>query len=415
LKRISIAVSLLAGLILALLLIPTGAQSAAANNPIAFGFKATCTTDANGWCTIPHTLGVVPDAVEVQANSFMAMATTQRWTTTSIDVRLAKSISSSNAVSPWANVSKEVTVLGVYTPAVTTPTTSPTVTPTTTSPSPSPSPSTSASSSEFPNANNTGVPTGTVLTAYSGPTTITTNGTVIDSKTITGDLQIKATDVVIKNSKITNGSVYTPDGATNYSFTLQDSEVSNPGGVGSAGRTMVGEANFTVLRSEISGGNRGIYCRKNCTVQDSYVHGIQVVDNLHASAIRVSQGAKLIHNTVLCDAPDINSDGGCSADLTGYPDFEPVKNNTMQGNLFKATTGGFCAYGGTSTGKPYSNASDNATYIVFKDNVFERGTNRSDHGTFICGYYGSITDFNGSRTGNVWTNNKYDDGTVITQ
>ena len=36
-----------------------------------------------------------------------------------------------------------------------------------------------------PDATNTGVPAGTTLTNYTGPTTITTNGTVIDGKIIT--------------------------------------------------------------------------------------------------------------------------------------------------------------------------------------------------------------------------------------
>lgn len=272
---------------------------------------------------------------------------------------------------------------------------------------PSPSPTTPLPVT-FPNAANTGVPSGVTLTAYpctGNETTISTNGTVIDAKTVNCDLVIKASNVVVKNSKVT-GSVYTPDGALNYSFRIEDSEVAHPV-ITDWGRTMIGEANFTVLRTEVTGGNRGIYCRKNCTVQDSWIHGTKVTGTLHASAIRVSQGATLIHNTIHCDAPD-SGEAGCSANLTGYPDFESVKSNTIQANLFKSTPGGYCAYAGATGSKPYSTAVDNATNIVFKDNVFERGTSSGK-----CGWWGPVTDFAAGRTGNVWTNNKWDNGSVL--
>jgi hypothetical protein len=269
-------------------------------------------------------------------------------------------------------------------------------------------PTTNPPVAAFPSADNTGVPAGTTLAAYpctGDETTITADNTVIDSKTVNCDLVIKANNVVVKKSRVV-GSVYTPDGALNYSFRVEDSEISHPV-ITDWGRTMVGEANFTVLRTEVTGGNRGIYCRKNCTVQDSWIHGTKVTGTLHASAIRVSQGAKLIHNTIHCDVPD-SGEAGCSANMTGYPDFEPVKDNTVEGNLFKATPGGFCAYGGATGSKPYSNATDNATNVVFKDNVFEKGTASGK-----CGWWGPITDFAADRTGNAWTNNKWDDGSVV--
>jgi hypothetical protein len=250
---------------------------------------------------------------------------------------------------------------------------------------------------------------GTTLTnqACTGDTlVVTADNTVFDSKNFNNcNIEVRAKNVLIKNSKI-NGSVYTPDGATDFSFRVEDSEIFYAT-ITDWGRTMVGEANFTVLRSEIDGGNRGIYCRKNCTVQDSWIHGTKVTGTLHASAVRVSQGATLVHNTIHCDAQD-QGEAGCSANMTGYPDFEPVKNNTIDGNLFKSTPGGYCAYGGATGSKPFSNAADNATNVVFKNNIFEKGTASGK-----CGWWGPVTDFDGSRTGNAWTNNKWDDGSVV--
>jgi hypothetical protein len=54
----------------------------------------------------------------------------------------------------------------------------------------------------FPDASNTGVPAGIVLTDYVGPTTVTQAGTVIDAKTIRGKLVIAADNVTIKRSKV---------------------------------------------------------------------------------------------------------------------------------------------------------------------------------------------------------------------
>jgi hypothetical protein len=265
----------------------------------------------------------------------------------------------------------------------------------------------------FPDANCTGVPAGIRLTKYSGPCTIKTAKTVINAKLISCALRIQATGVVIKNSRI-NGTVGTPNGSTAYSFTIMDSEVHAPraGSVESQG---VGDANFTMLRVEVTGGNRSVYCRKNCRVEDSWVHGQDIADSprIHASGIRQSQGSKIIHNRIHCSAEDTSSGGGCSADLTGYGDFEPVRNNLIEKNLFVATPAGACAYGGSSGDdgtKPYG---DQAEGIKFIDNVFERGPARSQNGQRLCGYYFPITDFNSNRPGNQWVNNRWDDGKAL--
>jgi hypothetical protein len=259
----------------------------------------------------------------------------------------------------------------------------------------------------WPNAANTGIPAGTALTAYSGPCTITTAGTIIDAKTINCDLIIQAANVQVKRSKI-NGSIATDENSTGYSFTISDSEVD----IGNRAGTGVGAVNFTATRVHVYGGNRSMHCWNSCTITDSYVHA-QFTDpsgTFHESGIRMGQSATFRHNTILCDAPDVPPDGGCSADLTGYGDFGPVQNNTIDHNLLAATTGGFCAYGGSSQGKPYSSQTN---HIVYTNNVFKRGTNKSDKGTFICGYYGAITDFDTAAPGNVWTNNKFDDGATL--
>jgi hypothetical protein len=254
---------------------------------------------------------------------------------------------------------------------------------------------------EFPGPSNTGVPAGVKLTPYTGPCTITVRNTVIDSKIIKDcRMDIRTTGVRILNSKIIKGSLNVSGGSS--SATVEDTEIE----IGSPKHRGITGPNWTVRRVNIHGGYSGIWCT-NCTVEYTYIHDQDRDDTgtQHASAIRMDQGLTLRHSTILCNAPVIG-DAGCSADLTGYGDFAPVKNNTIEGNLFKATapSGGFCAYGGSSPGKPYSSQASN---IVFKNNVFERGQNRK------CGSYGPITAFDSSRPGNVWVGNKWDDGTPI--
>ena len=75
----------------------------------------------------------------------------------------------------------------------------------------------------WPGPQNTGVPVGVVLTTYTGPCTITVANTVIDSKIITCDIDVRATGVVIRRSEI-HGYVSGPDQqVTPFSFRVEDS------------------------------------------------------------------------------------------------------------------------------------------------------------------------------------------------
>jgi hypothetical protein len=250
----------------------------------------------------------------------------------------------------------------------------------------------------WPNADNTG-PAG-ALTPYTGSCTITTAGLVLDSRTITcNDLNINAANVTIRNSSVVGTIDANTDG-----FRFEDSIVAGIAGQG----TIDGEG-FTVLRSEITGGNRGIWCER-CTVQDSWIHGTTVVPGNHASAVRADQFSNVIHNTLHCSAQ-----GACSADLTGYPDFQPTHHWNIIGNYFVTFSGWYCAYGGNTGGKPFSADPDNATFIVFRDNVFEGGpTGTCGPGVSGVGVGWVVTSFDPARLGNVWQNNtRAEDGFVF--
>lgn len=313
-------------------------------------------------------------------------------------VRLAQ-----RAVDAWTKANPAPT----GTPTATTP--PPTTAPPT--PTPSPTPTTTPPPAGFPGASNTGVPDGTVLTDYTGPCNVKTAGTFIEGQTINcGVLFINAPGVSIVRSKIIGGqpglaalSVASGDLVIFDSTIVADYE---PNATNS-GQGMDG-SNFTATRLDISGGNRGVLC-DHCTVQDSWVHGSRVVGEDHASAMRADQYSTFTHNTLVCDMPG----DFCSADLTGYADWAPMIHWTITNNFFGSPAGSyFCAYGGATAGKSFSNDATNATYIQFRDNVFARGP-QGKCGAPATGTGTPITDYDPNKVGWVWSNNRYEDGVLI--
>ena len=269
----------------------------------------------------------------------------------------------------------------------------------------------------FPNAANTGIPAGTTLTNYSGPCTITTANTTITARTINCSLTIRATNVIIQNSKINGGNI-TID-TSGAGFILRDSEVDFGDNADDEGLKGYG---FTVQRANLYGGKRQIWCLNNCLLEDSYLHD-QLMDptgQTHESAARIEQNTTLRHNTLWCNAIPVPPNAGCSANQTGYPDFAPIHGNTMERNLYMATTGGTCSYGGNTTGKPYTNHAQNGHNIRLLHNVFQRGTTPNDRNyalsdkrRYTCGYYGVTRDYSSSKPGYQATGNMWDDGLLF--
>ena len=123
----------------------------------------------------------------------------------------------------------------------------------------------------WPNASNTGVPTGTHLTSYSGDYTVTTNGATVSELDIAGALIIKANNVTVTHVRVTVGGYW---GIHQYpgftGLTVTDSEVS--GGVQFGIYDEGG--GMAVLRCNIHGVNDGVSVGDNALVQDSYVHDL---------------------------------------------------------------------------------------------------------------------------------------------
>jgi hypothetical protein len=147
----------------------------------------------------------------------------------------------------------------------------------------------------YPTTACTGIPAGTTLTTISGNYAATTNGQVIDSKLITGGLDINADNVVIKNSRI-YGTVTSRDG---HPFTIQDSEIGPTSGCD--GNFAIGFENYTATRLYIHNFSDGPRVSgDNVTVQDSYLN-ICSSPGDHSDGVQGYGGGSnvtLRHNTI---------------------------------------------------------------------------------------------------------------------
>ena len=270
----------------------------------------------------------------------------------------------------------------------------------------------------FPDGSNTGVPPGTTLTAYTGSCTITSTVS-IDAKTVNcpGGLNIRAAGVSITNSKVNGRIVVDTDANRTWSLTLSDSEVD----ASSGDLPALYNGNITVLRSDIHGGHNAMECQEHssfCSMHDSWVHdqwqapsgdthlgGVlflgEQVPCTGPALNGVSSCGELVHNTIVCDAPVNSSGGGCTGDINLINHYGPLRGMLIANNLLGANAGAsYCTYG--SAGFEYP-----ADHIVYKNNVFQRGTNGK------CGSYGPVTNFDSGAAGNVWSGNVWDDGAPV--
>lgn len=251
----------------------------------------------------------------------------------------------------------------------------------------------------WPGPTTTGVPSGTSLTPYTGPCTITTNGTVIDAKTITCRLVVDAQNVTITRSRFVLPDGTQPSLRVNGSAVVEDSEFDgnrvNGAEVSGAGTTVSG-SNYTLRRINMFNIYEGIRISGNVTIEDSYIHHLlrctTATDNCHVDALQSTQGANIVvrHNVILAYNPDTDQPNNSSyiakADQ-GNIDNVLIEKNYMNG-------GNYTLY--------VNNATYTTTNVTVKDNYFGRNHRfgpRSVH----------------AGTTSEWSNNRYlDDNSLIT-
>jgi chitodextrinase len=175
-------------------------------------------------------------------------------------------------------------------------------------------------STGFPDASNTGVPAGTTLTP-SGGMTITTAGAVIDGREITGQVVVNAPNVTIRNTRIRSNAMWVIDN-NSTGLVVEDSEIINRPVSGQNNcHNGIGDANFTVRRTEITGcENAANFGGDNIVFEDNYVHDLDTTgpsyvwgNDPHTDGIQMSPGADNIvvrHNWI-----DPSPGGGVTAPI----------------------------------------------------------------------------------------------------
>jgi hypothetical protein len=265
----------------------------------------------------------------------------------------------------------------------------------TTPPATAPPATTPAAATAKPNASNTGVPAGTTLTNYTGPLTITTDGTVIDSKAVYGDLKIQARNVIIRNSYLHCGS-NVPGGNTGcvdansanvYNLLITNNTI-KPDHPSYYRDGIVGHE-FTARKNHITRSNDGIgifnrpggSVNANVTVEGNYIHDLTRwsndpahADGTHNDGIEVQGGTNISikGNTVVASIVAGNSlnqygtHGGAA--LIVVQNVTKVANLVVSGNWFDDGQNSVCI----------QNAKFSTVALTLTGNLF--GHNQYDFG-----------------------------------
>lgn len=146
----------------------------------------------------------------------------------------------------------------------------------------------------YPTRASTGVPPATVLSAYQGPMDVVTATTVIDGKRIPCGMNIRAANVVIRNSLVT-GTGFWCIQVYSGSLTIQDSEITCTNGSGTG---LMGP-NFKATRLYIHDCENALEINANSSVVDSYLSAREGNSNAHGDDIQSQGGNNVLirHNT----------------------------------------------------------------------------------------------------------------------
>ncbi len=191
----------------------------------------------------------------------------------------------------------------------------------------------------LPSAATTGVPRGTRLRA-SGSVTVTRPGTVIDGLDIRGTLTIKASRVVVRNTRIRGSGfwVVTVDRAAS-DVVIKDVEVDGLGMRGQAGSSGIVGGSPTIIRTRVTGVENGLVPGSGTRVRRSYVHGLAAPGSPHYDGIQIDGGVRDI--SVTTSTVDVSDQTQTSAVMIDNY-FGAVSDVSVTRNLLMG--GGFTVY-----------------------------------------------------------------------
>ncbi|GAB89088.1 hypothetical protein GORHZ_050_00045 [Gordonia rhizosphera NBRC 16068] len=254
----------------------------------------------------------------------------------------------------------------------------------------------------YPDQTNTGVPANIRLIS-SGSITASREGQVIDGMNVTGEVVVTASNVTIKNSRVTGGRgagsadwvIVIRPGVKN--LTVADSEILTPPGTAQdiACILNIGDAKPVIRRVNIHGCSAGVSSGGG-SVEDSYFHDMSQVAGLSHNVGIASNGGggmTIRRNTVFNQFSQ-------TAAIAFYQDFSAQSDNLVEDNFVSG--GSYCFYGGTGSRGRTSN-------IRFVNNRLTR------HFFPNCGVFGPIASFSIDDPGNLFVGNYWDDnGETVT-
>jgi Ca2+-binding RTX toxin-like protein len=191
-----------------------------------------------------------------------------------------------------------------------------------------------AAASGYPDATNTGVPTGTKMTKYTGSYHVTEDNAVISNLEVHGDIVIEAKNVTLKNVKLISNTEWhalrVMDDATG--FTLQDSEID---GSGITVNAIYGFGTF--LRNNLHDVDNGINVIAPTLIKDNYIHNLRGGSDAHYDGIEINGGhdIDIIHNTIINDHDQTSA-------IMMNNDFGGLSNINIDGN--RLVGGGYTVY-----------------------------------------------------------------------
>ena len=231
----------------------------------------------------------------------------------------------------------------------------------------------------WPGPTNTGVPAGVQLTP-SGSIVVTTPGTVIDARDVSGTIEIMpgANNVTIKRTRVRSGNnwpIRVNDGVSGTM--IQDVEVD--GLNSSSQQAAIGWSGMTVSRANVHNTPEGVRLSSNGTVSDSWIHDLcQACAGYHSQDIGNFGGShnRIIHN-------NLSNPNSATAVIFFKSDMGSIDDNQVVGNLLD---------GGNYTIYSVSGGNGTPTNVLIQNNRFGR--------TYVYG----ISDLEGNPawTGNVW-------------
>jgi hypothetical protein len=254
----------------------------------------------------------------------------------------------------------------------------------------------------FPGPASTGV-TSEVDLRPSGGVDITDDGAVVENLLVTdGSIEVYADNVTIRNVRITNSSEALYWGILQregYSgLVVEDSEIIG----GSAAPMAAGITNhggmLTVRRVEVRGVSDAVNTETGL-VEHTYLHDPRYTDGDHNDMVQANGGPVAGERLVIRYNTIINSQSQTGA-ISLFGNFSPVRDVLIEGNYLAG--GGYTLYGGGLVEEGSTPAN-----IVIRDNVFGRDVFPKG------GFYGPVAHFDRSAPGNVWSGNRWDDGSPV--